>query len=85
MKIGRLEAIGPCVFGSRCVVSPDAIITQPRESMEFVKKSPRRRSLPVATQSVPPWQTEFWWIGRPDALTLAIEGLLVSAPSTRAS
>ena len=32
-------------------------ITHPRASLSLVKKSPRRRSSPVATHVVPPWQT----------------------------
>src|SRR5437764_3800751 len=36
-KIGRLVAVGPPVFGSTWVVSPEAIITQPRGSIAFEK------------------------------------------------
>src|SRR4051794_6065714 len=48
---------------------------QPRESIELVKKSPRRRSWPVATHVVPPWQTLSSWIGRPTGSTVSIDGV----------
>src|SRR3954447_6056212 len=66
--------------GSGFVVSPEAIIAHPRESMALVKKSPRRRSWPVATQVVPPWQTPLLWMGPPAASTVETDGAAVSAP-----
>src|SRR3954451_6126704 len=53
--------------------------TQPRLSIELVKKSPRRRSLFCATHSVPPWHTDPVWMPRRLALTLSIVGLAASA------
>src|SRR3954465_13014767 len=70
------------VTGSGLVVSPEAMNTQPRESIEFVKKSPRRRSCPVAAHVVPPWQTPLSWMGRPAASTVVTVGLSVSAAWT---
>src|SRR3954465_14647992 len=70
------------VTGSGLVVSPEAMNTHPRESIEFVKKSPRRRSCPVAAHVVPPWQTPLSWIGRPAASTVVTAGLSVSAACT---
>src|SRR4051794_23923018 len=64
------SAIGrPCpVPGSGLVVSAVATITQPRSSTPLVKKSPRRRSSPVASHVVPLWQIfEFCEIARPAA------------------
>src|SRR4051812_14777476 len=79
MKIGNACWRGPPVAGSGFVVSPEAMNTQPRESTELVKKSPSRRSCPVAAHVVPPWQTPLSWIGRPTASTLSIVGEGVSA------
>src|SRR4051794_18969573 len=85
MNSGRLTILGPPVTGSGIVVSLVPITTQPFWSTAFVKKSPTRRSTPVATQSVPAWHTVPSWIGRPEAFTTLIEGLAVSAPVTCAS
>src|SRR5437588_7212762 len=67
--VGRLVGSGPPVTGSRRSVSPVAIITHPRESSWLVKKSPSRRSWPVAAQVVPPWQMPPSWIDRTAAFT----------------
>src|SRR4051794_40012189 len=79
-KIGSEIARGIIVTGSGCVVSPEAMNAQPRESIELVKKSPSRRSCPVTTHVVPPWQTPSSWIGRPAASTVCTLGESVSAP-----
>src|SRR5436190_17258465 len=69
-KSGRLIGRGPPLSGSGWVVSPVPIITQPRSSSALVRKSPRRRSWPVATHVVPPWHTVLLtWIGRPTGST----------------
>src|SRR5689334_11566704 len=83
--IGSEIARGPLLAGSGFVVSPEAIITQPRESSALVKKSPSRRSWPVTTHVVPPWQTPLEWIGPPAASTVEIDGEPVSAPRIDAS
>src|ERR1700686_4592258 len=62
MNIGRATA----PVGS-VVVSPVAIITQPFSSTALVKKSPRRRSCPVATHVVPDWHVPPVWITAPTA------------------
>src|SRR3954447_1592769 len=83
MNSGR--AIGRPMFvsGSGLVVSAVAIITQPRSSTLLVKKSPRRRSSPVATHVVPLWQMfVLIEIGRPDALVETTCGDDVFAPWT---
>jgi hypothetical protein len=59
-KSGSDVERAPPVIGSACVVSPVATSTQPRSSSALVKKSPSRRSSPVATQVVPFWQTPRW-------------------------
>src|SRR3954447_11194368 len=79
-KIGSEIARCCIVTGSGWVVSPEAMNAQPRESIELVKKSPSRRSWPVATHVVPPWQTPLSWIGRPTASTVSTLGDVVSAP-----
>src|SRR4051794_37449277 len=74
---------GPLEIGSGLVVSPVATMTQPRSSIPLVKKSPRRRSSPVATHVVPFWQMLLSReIGRPAAFVEKTCGALPSAPST---
>src|SRR5438874_4457141 len=70
----------PPVIGSGWVVSPVATSTQPRSSTALVKKSPRRRSSPVATQSVPFWQRLLSAIGRPTTSAVCPLGELDDAP-----
>src|SRR4051794_2350179 len=53
------------------MVSPEAISTHPRSSTALVKKSPSRRSSPVATHSVPFWHRLLSAIGRPAASAFA--------------
>src|SRR3954447_5860259 len=76
-EIGR----GPPVIGSGCIVSPEAISTHPRSSTALVKKSPSRRSSPVATHSVPFWHRLLSAIGRPAASAFAdVVGVALAAP-----
>src|SRR3954447_9931304 len=76
---------GPPLTGSRLVVSPVPMITQPRSSTALVKKSPSRRSSPVATHVVPDWQMlPSFEIGEPFASAVKICGEFVSAPMTLA-
>src|SRR4051794_1041079 len=54
--------------------------TQPTEATLLVKKAPRRRSSPVATQGVPDWQmVELTLIGRPIGSTVSPFGVAGSA------
>src|SRR4051812_28045513 len=83
MNSGRAIGRPMPVIGSAVVVSAVAIITQPRSSTPLVKKSPRRRSSPVATHVVPLWQMfVLSEIGRPDALVAKTLGAGVFAPWT---
>src|SRR3954470_14483532 len=84
-KIGSETARAWPVAGSGLVVSPEAMNAHPRASIELVKKSPSRRSWPVTTQVVPPWQTPLLWIGRPTGSTIEIDGDPVSAPEIDAA
>src|SRR3954453_12048257 len=71
------------VTGSGLVVSAVATMTQPRSSTPLVKKSPRRRSSPVATHVVPLWQMLLLSeIGRPATFAVKTCGDAVSAPRT---
>src|SRR3954447_1893362 len=81
-KSGSAVSRSPPVIGSFCIVSPVPMITQPCSSTALVKKSPRRRSSPVATQVVPDWQMLLCEIGRPTASAVVSDGDPVSAPVT---
>src|SRR4051794_26676591 len=85
MNSGSAMLRGPPLTGSRLVVSPEPMITHPRPSIALVKKSPRRRSSPVATHVVPDWQMlPSFEIGEPFASAVKICGEFVSAPMTLA-
>src|SRR4051812_519583 len=82
-KSGRAIGRPIPVTGSGLVVSAVATITQPSSSTPLVKKSPSRRSSPVATHVVPFWQMLLSSeIGRPATLAVKILGELPSAPRT---
>src|SRR4051794_39344313 len=82
-KSGRAIGRPIPVTGSGLVVSAVATITQPRSSTPLVKKSPSRRSSPLATHVVPFWQMLLSSeIGRPATLAVKILGELPSAPRT---
>src|SRR5215212_7821588 len=80
---GAATLRSPPVTGSLSIVSPEAMIAQPRSSIALVKKSPSRRSSPVATQVVPDWQmSAASEIGRPTGSTVSILRPLLSALRT---
>src|SRR3954452_23715128 len=80
-RIGSETGRGPPVIGSGCIVSPETISTHPRSSTALVKKSPSRRSSPVATHSVPFWHRLLSAIGRPAASAFAdVLGVALAAP-----
>src|SRR3954451_22112993 len=80
MNSGSDVERAPPVIGSGCVVSPVATSTHPRSSTALVKKSPSRRSSPVATHVVPFWQMLLLAIGRPTTSTVCVFGEPDDAP-----
>src|SRR5256885_4898578 len=80
MNSGSDVARSPPVIGSGCVVSPVATSTHPRSSTALVKKSPKRRSSPVATHVVPFWQMLLSAIGRPTTSVVCAFGAVDDAP-----